>query len=103
MHNRLLLLYSLVVTFWASGVQAQSIAGPAELRPDLTTFNLSSRRGVPVSKQCVCPLDGVPATTGNALRGRRCLSVRPASIENLCLQRKSGDRCSVMREGGSCV
>ena len=49
MHNRLLLLYSLVVAFWTSGVQAQSIAGPAELRPDLTTFNLSSRRGVPVS------------------------------------------------------
>ena len=36
-----------------------------------------------------CPLDGVPATTEliKAMRGRRCLSVRPASIVSLCLRR----------------
>ena len=69
MHNRLLLLYSLVVTFWASGVQAQSIAGPAELRPDLTTFNLSSRRGLPVSSVVNTPLgsDGRAPQEGTQL------------------------------------
>ncbi|MSU85901.1 MAG: hypothetical protein EXS21_12475, partial [Pedosphaera sp.] len=49
MHNRLIPIYCLVAALWASGVQAQTISGPAELRPDLTTFNLSSTRGVPVS------------------------------------------------------
>ena len=69
MHNRLLLLYSLVVAFWTSGVQAQSIAGPAELRPDLTTFNLSSRRGVPVSSVVNTPLgsDGRAPREGTQL------------------------------------
>ena len=49
MHNRLIPLYCLVAALWVSGVQAQFIPGPAELRPDLTVFNLSSARGVPVS------------------------------------------------------
>ena len=61
------------------------------------------RRGALISKQCARPLDGVPAATGNAMRGRRCLSVGPASTESLCLQRMSGDRRSVKREGGPCV
>ncbi len=61
------------------------------------------RRGALISKQCARPLDGVSAATENAMRGRRCLSVGPASTVSLCLRRKSGDRRSVKREGGPCV
>ena len=85
------------------------IAAAAQGRPfdgdagSSTALSEHVRRGVPISKQCARPLDGVPAATGNAMRGRRCLSVGLASIESLCLQRKSGDQRSVKREGGSCV
>ena len=85
------------------------IAAAAQGRPfdgdagSSTALSEHVRRGVPISKQCACPLDGVPAATGNAMRGRRCLSVGPASTVSLCLRRKSGDRRSVKREGGSCA
>ena len=69
MRNRLIPIYCLVAALWASGVQAQSIPGPAELRPDLTTFNLSSRRGVPVSSVVNTPLgsDGRAPREGTQL------------------------------------
>jgi hypothetical protein len=69
MRNPLIPIYCLVAALWASGVQAQSIPGPAELRPDLTTFNLSSARGVPVSSVVNTPVgsDGRAPREGTQL------------------------------------
>jgi hypothetical protein len=69
MRNRLIPIYCLVAALWASGVQAQSITGPAELRPDLTTYNLSSARGVPVSSVVNTPVgsDGRAPREGTQL------------------------------------
>jgi hypothetical protein len=50
---------------------------------------------MPISKQCACPLDGVPAATEEAMRGRRCSSVGPASIVSLaCSTRAEIDAVS---------
>ena len=49
MHNRFLAVYSLVVLICVARMQAQPVIGPAELRQDLTRFNVSSVKGVPIS------------------------------------------------------
>ena len=69
MHNRLIPFSCLVAFLWVARVQAQSIAGPAELRPDLTVFNLSSARGVPVSSVVNTPVgsDGRAPREGTQL------------------------------------
>jgi len=69
MHNRLIPFSCLVAFLWVARVQAQSIAGPAELRPDLTAFNLSSARGVPVSSVVNTPVgsDGRAPREGTQL------------------------------------
>jgi len=60
------------------------------------------RRGALISKQCACPLDGVPAATDEAMRGRRCYrwDLR-RSRASACGEKVEIDACR--REGGTCV